>query len=276
MPKIGVLVALSLLASPVGAAAVDRFVNPNNTCSPAEVGGDPEYDTIQDAVNDSSPGDVIFVCPGTYQETVAIAVDNLSLLGLPPVILQAEPGPDRCIGVSSANVTIRRLEITGCEVGIHVLHTASGGFIANNILHDNFTALLLNGPDGIAQNNLLRNNNLGILATGDGGQVNNNTVRNNLGGIFFTGRGMTVFKNLVQHNPESGIAASLALSCVVSFNSVSFNGGHGIGIFRSDGCTIQRNNAARNNPVDCFWDGFGVHNFVDNNCKTEDPPGTWD
>ena len=84
MSKIGVLLALFLLAAPVSAAAVDRFVNPNNTCSPGQAGGNPEYDTIQDAVNASGPGDVIIVCPDTYQESVIIAVDNLSLLGLPP------------------------------------------------------------------------------------------------------------------------------------------------------------------------------------------------
>jgi hypothetical protein len=75
----------------VATSPVDRFVNPNNTCPPAQVGGNPAYNTIQDAVNDARPGDVIFVCPGTYQENVVIGVDKLSLLALPPVQQAAAP-----------------------------------------------------------------------------------------------------------------------------------------------------------------------------------------
>ena len=98
MPKIGTLMAVILLGTPVGATAVDRFVNPNATCPPAQVGVNPQYNTIQDTVDASSPGDVVLVCAGTYQESVAIAVDDLSLLALPPVRL--EPGTTDCISVA--------------------------------------------------------------------------------------------------------------------------------------------------------------------------------
>jgi parallel beta-helix repeat protein len=275
MPKIALLAALFLLSAPAGAAAVDRFVNPNDTCTSEQVAGNPEHDTIQGAVDASSPGDVILVCPDTYQETVVIAVDDLSLLGLPPVLLQPRTPAGPCIVVDAANVAIRRFEIAGCHVGIDVLATAIGGLIANNTLHDNETALRLNSPLGlVAQNNLARDNIVGIEASGDDTQVNNNTVRNNLFGIFLhEGSGLTAFKNRAQNNLV-GIGADFALSCVMSFNSVSLNV-LGIAIFDSDGCAIQSNNASRNDSLDCGWDGTGTNTFLDNNCRAEEPPGAW-
>jgi pectin methylesterase-like acyl-CoA thioesterase len=68
------LLALALLgpsAPPVLAAGTARYVNPGAVPGcPHPVGR--TYDTIQDAVNASGPGDTVWVCPGTYNEQVYI------------------------------------------------------------------------------------------------------------------------------------------------------------------------------------------------------------
>jgi|GEM_PF-6110282 pectin methylesterase-like acyl-CoA thioesterase len=56
-------------------------------CSPASakqirVSGDPQakFCSIQDAVNNSSPGDEILVFPGVYEERVNVNIEGLSIL----------------------------------------------------------------------------------------------------------------------------------------------------------------------------------------------------
>src|SRR5262245_18118641 len=41
----------------------------------------PAFTRIQDAVHNAAPGDTIFICPGTYDEQVAVAADRLTLQG---------------------------------------------------------------------------------------------------------------------------------------------------------------------------------------------------
>jgi parallel beta-helix repeat protein len=45
--------------------------------------------SIQAAVNEAKPGDIIFVPPGTYQETVRVLKDNLTILGSESAIIDA-------------------------------------------------------------------------------------------------------------------------------------------------------------------------------------------
>jgi Right handed beta helix region len=260
----------------------DRFVNPSGTCASSAVDGKPEHDTIQDAVNAADPGDKIGVCPGTYQENVLVNVANLSLLGIPPVILEPVDVATACLHILADGVQVRRFEIRGCEAGIRI--GADSAFVANNVLHENGTGMDITGMNNLVMNNIVRNSvSTGIYVSGfsgpnDGTQIKNNTIRHHAGiGIFLdTTSGVTVMKNAVSHTSGPGIAVVLSTICVISFNSGAFNA-PGINMESSDGCFITRNNFSRSTPgPDCMWDGFGTHTFSRNSCATEDPPGAWD
>jgi parallel beta-helix repeat protein len=280
MRTITVLAMMFVLAVPGGASAVPRFVNPNDTCTPEQVLKNPEYDTIQDAHDDSSPGDTIFVCPGTYTEKVVIGVGSLALLALGPVVL-AGSGGGACVEVTADRVTVRGFEIRDCFTGIFV--DADHAFVGNNVLHHNGIGLLISGLRNLAQNNRAHSNNDGILVSGasDGTVVRNNTVRENTIGIGLeSSSGATAEKNVVQRN-GLGIRTGAATACVISFNRVAFNvRGISLGVGTdegSEGCLVTRNNVSQSTvPPDCVWDGLGANTFSKNNCASEVPLGAWD
>jgi len=59
---------------------VNASGNPPSS-SPSSSCTSPSENTIQAAVNDASPGDTVYVCPGTYDESVSISKSDLTLDG---------------------------------------------------------------------------------------------------------------------------------------------------------------------------------------------------
>jgi parallel beta-helix repeat protein len=276
-----VALALALLAVPAVAAAVDRLVNPDDTCAPSVL---PQHDTIQEAVDEAAAGEEIGVCPGTYDESVAIGTADLSLVAIGHVVLT---GGVPCLNIIAPGARVRGFEITGCDGALRLV--ADDAVIENNIFHGNTVAMTVGGSSNLIRNNLVRDNtDAGIVIAGmsPGTVVHNNTVRRNANvGISVPAGGdpadpdhpLVVTKNLVQYN-GFGIDAAFANDTVISFNSVAFNA---IGIMLTDVTSflVTRNNASRSVAgPDCVWDGLNAASvtFKANSCRTEVPPGAWD
>jgi parallel beta-helix repeat protein len=101
------------MAGTVG-AQTERHVAINCTGIPS-----PCYDSIQAAINASSPGDTILVHPGTYHENVDVDKDHLTIRsysGNPSnTIVDASGFSDNVFNVTADYVTIRGFTITGGE-----------------------------------------------------------------------------------------------------------------------------------------------------------------
>ncbi len=78
----------------------------------------PEYETIQQAADAASSGDVIEVEKGTYFENVRLERDDVTLLGDGALIDGQFLGP--CVLVTGARVTIRGLRLVNGTEGIRV------------------------------------------------------------------------------------------------------------------------------------------------------------
>lgn len=70
--------------------------------------GDAYYNSIQNAINNASPGDRIVVCPGTYYEVLTIDKDNLTIEGYNKPIISALNNPNsNVVTIRGNNTTIR-------------------------------------------------------------------------------------------------------------------------------------------------------------------------
>ena len=125
---ITILVALSipLAATPVtgGGADADGTTDVGES-APGDVllvdddGGecpDPDYSAIQPALNDSTPGDTVLVCRGTYTDNVSVDTPDVALqVANESVVLDGDDRLRRGVHVRASGVTVDGLTVRDYE-----------------------------------------------------------------------------------------------------------------------------------------------------------------
>jgi len=237
--------------------------------------GDGDYTVIQDAIDNASDGDTIFVYSGVYEDadleryenTTAIPIRNITLWGVPeelgngndtgkPVI----DGNDRsCIHLSEADgCIIQGFELFNGTNGI-TLFSAANNTIANNTIHSCDHGIEFNDYRryGIfTANNIVKNNNISKCWIGiENEGYPNNIIRGNLikncswWGIFIDtlilGNQNIISNNRLlnngQYGPEGGIAIFRSFNCIIEKNHFESNV-HGVLISGSFFNIIRKNN----------------------------------
>ncbi len=134
----------TLVAAPVAANGVTtRYV----ALTPVATGGgscaQPDYNTIQDAVNAANPGDTIRICAGTYGGGTWVGTENLSFVGdgAATTILDGGGG-SRLFGVSASAVSFTGLAFINGSAGWvddgGAIRAASAVTVTNSTFTNNF------------------------------------------------------------------------------------------------------------------------------------------
>jgi parallel beta-helix repeat protein len=204
------VVALSFVFA-VSAFAASRCVSQGGTAGC--------YTSIQNAVDDSSPGDIINVLVGRYNEHVAISTNNLTIQGViasggrtfvgsgnttfvladpAKVVVDAYDGCEPGFNISGTNVAILNLTVRhSCDCNI-VSH-ASNTTLDNLRLINGACGASIYGSNTTVKNSSIMSNGPGpaLFAEGDNVAVTNNTVLNNAGGTIVLGSGSQVKNNKI-------------------------------------------------------------------------------
>lgn len=160
--------------------------------------GSGDHTTIQGAVDAAAPGDTIEISAGTYNESVTVAKDNLTLraIGLVEITNSGSFG----LRVDGSGVEVRGITVRGILGHVFPADHAATGFV---IAGQNATLV-----DCIARNNGV--NGFLITATAEnatiqGGAAFDNTVAGVAmgGGTGTTIRGMNLYNTGVQDGPEA-------------------------------------------------------------------------
>ncbi len=138
------------------------------------------FNSIQHAINESSPDDVIFVKPGTYKEDVVIKKD-VKLRG---------SGADKTILIGSIviskvdNLEISGFRIEGSERDAHfgIWCEGSSAIIINNIILSYHHCIGSEGSSIVIDNNeVSKSLNVGILiGNAINAQIKNNVIKDNI------------------------------------------------------------------------------------------------
>jgi parallel beta-helix repeat protein len=153
-------IVLSALAAPVSAASRTRWVDDDhkNGDGPAAC-NTAKFHSIQSAIDASSPGDRVYVCPGTYDEQVIVTTPN--------VLIQAKPTRAATIVPPEAS------ELEEVDNGYDVVD-----ILANKV---SFVGFKINIPAGEATAGLLPQTCMeldsGIYATGSGLNIKANAIK---------------------------------------------------------------------------------------------------
>ncbi len=204
------LALVSLLAIPASAMADDLTVN-DDTAGPGPAGAtcaSPDEASIQDAINSAVAGDNIFVCAGTYIESVNVD-KQLALRGAQAGIdaktrggpsaqreslITGSGGPDGGVGLNDSDITFDGFAVVNAAdpaigAGIAMAGAESGHTVVNNIVRENTIGISANSAGGtpsMIADNKISNNNVPGAAAGNGIYGDGNIDDLTIDGNYFT------------------------------------------------------------------------------------------
>ena len=264
-----------ILTSTVNALISDELPQPtirlNSMGDILYVGGSGlhNYSKIQDAVDNASAGDIIFVYSKAvpYYENIIITKNNIQLIGENNYLTIIDGNyTSSVIEIIGDRVTVKgftiqhsgSVEYPEYNAGIHLLYPSDYINITNNVIIDNFNGICLQGSkNNTISKNIVSNNVKGLLIFADSvfNIISKNNVENNDYGFFF---GFTVYNYIIENNiansTEYGMYFYFACVNTIQKNNFVNNTRHVYFIERIRRA-FDRNNWIRN-----YWDtwiGFG-------------------
>jgi parallel beta-helix repeat protein len=238
-----VLFLVSLLLSIASVARLNAFAAVNSKT----IDVPKDYPTIQDAINNASDGDTVFVEKGTYNEDIEIN-KTVSLLGEDPdltiingavstyaVRVTADGVSIEGFTISAHNATVssvilysagNKLENDRIENGYYGLvlsSSASNTISGNTILNNTYGVESQYSTDNVFSDNDVVNRAVGIdLYSSDSNVFSGNTIYNNTQGIDLYSSNGNVFRGNSIYNNEYGVSLQYSFDKNVFYHN-NFN-----------------------------------------------------
>ncbi len=251
------------------------------------VGGTEEcnYTKIQDAIDNASDGDTVFVYNGIYHERIRIYT-SINLIGenRENTIIDAD-AKDCPIWIGANYVTVKGFTTKNSgndewhDAGIHIgwfdYGALKGCNIIGNKMINNFDGAYLLFPEkhNLEGNIIMNNTHHGITLHGSGSAgkvriVDNNIIDNSLRGIcIYDPPGSVISGNIIMNNGEYGILSAIGSNRV--FQNIIKN--HTYGILTSGGLNQIYSNSIENNDYGIYLSTASLNiikknNFIENDC----------
>jgi len=283
------------ISSSTGLYLEKQSIKPMSFGNTLYVGGNGtgNYTTIQDAIDDASDGDTVFVYTGMYYEHLLInkslklnGENKLStkIIGLNYEIV---------IFIISDFVSVSNFTIQGTylDYGIYI-HESKFCIVDNNRIENNsygivsynssFIKILHNGitdnkGDGVAffpsdnsiiEKNYIMYNGRNGISMGDSQNsiIRNNQIQSNgeYGIKFYFSDNLTITNNIIYENWDTGIDGFNSNSINISDNTIRRNKGHGIEVWNSNSGYISGNLIRENNLSGVYSLGGNRSTFTKN------------
>lgn len=219
--------------------------------------GPGNYSKIQDAVNNASSGDTVFVYDDSspYKENITVLKSiNLQGENKYTTIIDGSHGSDHSIHISADNVTIKNFTIENTGTGVYI--GGVGGTASHNSVTD---TIILNSGAGIVMyygnpsesdflpygyntisDNYIKNTTYYAIAVNQGQNnlITRNTVTETHGldvyqcgwGIHITGAFNNISFNNISNNERYGIIIGYTYKTIIYRNNIENNGLYGLAI----------------------------------------------
>jgi len=184
------LIIINTISMSLSVQAINCVFINNYSAETLYVGGTGQnnFTKIQDAIDNASNGDTVYVFTGTYDEYLLINKE-ISLIGESrEQTIIAGNKTDNIIRINSNNVKIISFMIKNGEIGLYLVDS-SNFTIIQNILVDNYEGIgVLDSSYGLISSNILQGNDFeGINLVGSTQiTISGNLIENSLEGIFIS------------------------------------------------------------------------------------------
>jgi len=228
-----------------------------------------QYPTIQAAVGQAAPGDVVLVASGVYS-----APNPILVAGMKNILLLGESGREW----TTVNGTIEidasnSISITGLTINGSVRIACNSGTVVSSCIvqHSSGSGIVVAGcPSGayshveISGNLIRQNAGHGIEAELSGGEAvfsGNEIAGNRLSGLYILHSYCDISSNVIHDNGTNGISIDQATSAMLG-NTVARNAGFGISVATQGSPrtqTIEHNVIALNGSGGVYGDASVAH-----------------
>ena len=229
--------------------------------------GPGNYTNIQSAIDDSSPGDTVFVYIGTYYENVIIKKDNLILISEDKnnTIIDSR-GTDKVIAIEANNTVINGFTLQNGSYGVMIYSNNNNKIIENIISNTTEDGINLYNSNGNQISfNILKDNNDAIELwnlSNDNTISNNHIIDNNYEGIAIHSSNTNIISNNIIINSVIGINIIDSKENQIMDNIVNSNKINGINLNNSSINTIVGNTAYSNKEIGIILDNNSYNNTV--------------
>jgi nitrous oxidase accessory protein len=282
LSSLGVIFLLLLTLNPLPCTAVGIPSSKSHplvfTDTTIYVGGNGpgNYTRIQDAIDNASAGDTVFVYHGNYTENIMVD-KSVQLLGENENSTLIDGGGLRTVvSITTSNVILRGFTIQNSKNGTQYagvgISTASNVIIAGNIIHDNgglgISLRGLGTSNTTIDANVIANNTYGVfLQESSEVYISNNTLVDNGEGMYLVGMSASrIITNTVM-NRGLGLHLEGSFGIIVSGNSF-FENKNGMYLFNTSGTTVSAN-TVRENRWYGIWLKDSSENTIEGNSITD-------
>jgi len=211
--------------------------------------GNGGYSSIQDAINNASNGDTVYVYNGLYEEHVVLN-KSITLKGQSTANTVVSWDEDDVINITAAGAEVRYLTVQGAppyHASVRVL--ADNVKVRDCILQNSSYGLIAYASGCTIQDNTARYNTrygIAIIGSSSGTLKSNNASNNTLAGIFIhDSQDISVKDSTIKYNELYGLYLGNANSCEVRSNTITFNR-YGVWLRKSDSNELKYNNVSNN------------------------------
>ncbi len=213
-------------------------------------------DTLQEVINHSKPGYVIYVNGGVYQGHISINIPYLTVIGEETILDGC--GEGRVLSISAPFIEIRGFIITNGEVGIQLgepdyIVDAINCCIVDNYISDTTIGINLSETEqNLIERNSIVDNLIGVKSTASHSNIlAYNRVESNKEGFSFTygSNWNKILNNSIKMN-DYGVKLKLSHYNIVDGNKIVFNN---VGVYLQNAISTE----IRYNNISCNQ-GYGV------------------
>ena len=274
--KLGSIVILSLFFTSAASYSSSASNEPTQISHPLQLdgiilyvggSGPGNYSKIQDAVDNASEGDSVFVYSGFYKENILIrtSIQLISIENSTTIIDGGASGT--VISISADNTIIQGFTIQNAKDDVHSagieISTANNVLVIANIVQANGgLGIFLHGPDTSGTEiimNTVRNNSYGVyLFDSPKTLLLANNISGNGEGVYVVGSSASLIMNNTVSNRGLGVHVESTYSLFVSGNKIVSNS-QGVYMFNSSKVTFNANTIGWNR-----WYGLWLKDSSDN------------
>ena len=259
---IGLMLSMCFIVNPVSSDTINT--TSSGTTFYVDDDGTADYTKIQDAIDNATNGDTVFVYNGTYYENVAIDIENISLIGenKETTIIDGG-GEDDVVHISADNTVVKEFTIqnVGDMSDSGIVIRSSNNLIIDNIIFNNSNGIFI-GDSGknnnISYNIISSNENAGIVISTDDNDITNNYIHSNkIGLALYSNDNNYITKNKICNNFEGlkfkTASGESSFICYTIYKNDISNNTYGISTIKP----VNNVNLFCQNIIKC-------NNFIDN------------